>query len=73
MGKLKSFLQNITVDEAAKTHQCQHNNRHTVNKGDRRLKLKVGRSNEHFCVQCAIESIDRDIATLENLKRQLTQ
>lgn len=72
MAKPKSFLKGIFVDVAKKKHQCQHNKAHAILMGDKRLKLSVNRSNEYFCVKCAIDSIDRDIEKLEAIKSQLS-
>jgi hypothetical protein len=71
MPKQKSFLKNISTDIAKQRHSCQHNSTHTILKGDKRLKLAIDRSQEYFCVQCAIDSIDRDIAKLNEIRSQL--
>lgn len=67
----KSILIRVTVDAALKAHDCQHNRRHRLERGDRRLKVKKDRTFEHFCVDCALEIIDRDIAKLQLIARQL--
>ncbi|XID92244.1 hypothetical protein ACF3MZ_27880 [Paenibacillaceae bacterium WGS1546] len=72
MARPKSFLKSIEVDEAKREHKCQHIPSHQISKSERRLKLKVDRTFEHFCVDCAIKTIEADIAKLQNIKLQLT-
>jgi hypothetical protein len=71
VAKPKSLLPNVSVDEAKKAHDCQHNAAHRLTQGDKRLKLRVGRTYEHFCVACSLDTIERDIAKLQALAAQL--
>jgi hypothetical protein len=71
MGKPKSLILSMTVDEALRTHACQHNDKHMVAKGDRRLKIKVGRSHDHYCVDCSRMFIEQSIAKLQRLAAEL--
>lgn len=71
MSRPKSFLQSLSIDIAQRRHQCQHNPQHTIQQGDKRLKLKIDRSKEHFCIECSVKTIDSDIVKLQELKRQL--
>lgn len=72
MPRPKSLLSgNIIVDEAKRAHNCQHNARHRINRGDKRLKIPKGRSSEHYCVSCAIKFIDGDIKKLKMLTASL--
>ena len=59
------------VDEVKHAHDCQHNAAHRLKQGDKRLKLRVGRTYEHFCSVCALDTIQRDIAKLQALADQL--
>jgi len=61
----------LKVDEAQKRHSCQHNPKHALHKGDRRLKVTVGRTDEHYCVSCARRFIQESIARLEALDHEL--
>ena len=61
----------MVVDEAKKAHNCQHNAAHRLKQGDKRLKLRVGRTYEHFCASCSLDTIQRDITTLQILAEQL--
>jgi hypothetical protein len=67
----KSILLNVRVDVAGKAHDCQHNRRHRLEKGHLRLKVRKDRSDEHFCVECALGIIARDIKELQLLAQQL--
>ena len=60
MGRLKSFLNGVLVDTAGRAHDCQQNRRHRLTKGDRRLK--VTGTDEHFCVTCALQMIERRVS-----------
>jgi hypothetical protein len=71
MGKNKSFVQNISIDTAIKSHLCKHNKKHTIKKGDKRLKLKTIRNPQYYCVECAKESIKIDIAKLQIILNEL--
>ena len=73
MPRPKSILQNASVDSAGRAHNCQHINSHRIEKGQKRLKVKVDRSFDHFCVTCALKIIDSDISTLQELRQQLTE
>lgn len=71
MPRPKSILQRAEVDEAQKAHNCQHNDTHRLQRGDKRLKVWKDRSADHYCVACALDIIRRDIAKLQSLAQQL--
>ena len=71
MARPKSLLPQLSVDHAKRAHDCQHNSHHRLQRGDTRLKVKVDQTYEHFCVQCALEIINRDIEKLRALAREL--
>ena len=71
MPRPKSIIKRVELNEALKAHNCQHNSRHRIECGDKRLKVWKPRSVEYFCVDCALEVIERDIQRLKELKRKL--
>ncbi len=71
MSKPKSFVKSISIDNAKKAHNCQHNSKHRILAGDVRVKLKDGRTTEYFCINCALDTIRRDITMLEEIKKCL--
>jgi hypothetical protein len=71
MGKLKSFVKNIAITHAERKHSCKHNKNHIITAGDIRLSLKVNRSYENFCVECAKTSLRADIAKLQTILNKL--
>lgn len=71
MPRPKSFLPQLEVDHVLRAHDCQHNQRHRLERGEARLKAKVNGTHEHFCRRCALEIINRDIAKLTALADQL--
>lgn len=67
----KSLVQRSEVDEAQKAHNCQANRKHRLERGDRRLKVHVDRSQDHYCLGCALKIIEQDIEKLQILAQQL--
>lgn len=65
---LKSLIVQVEVDNAGKAHNCQANAKHRIKKGDVRLKVRNGRSWDHYCRACAETIIARDIAKLTALQ-----
>ena len=71
MGKLKSFVKNIEITHAERKHSCKHNKNHIITAGDTRLSLKVNRSYENFCIECAKASLKADITKLKTILNKL--
>lgn len=65
---IKSLVVRVQVDTAGKAHNCQANAKHRIEKGDVRLKVRNGRSWDHYCRACAETIIARDIAKLTALQ-----
>jgi hypothetical protein len=68
MPRVKSIVIRVEVDQALKSHNCQASAAHRINKGDTRLKVRKGRSWDHYCVPCARIIIERDITELQQLQ-----
>lgn len=68
MARIKSLIAQVEIDTAGKAHNCQANARHRVQKGEIRLKVRNGRSWDHYCRDCAEIIIDRDIRKLTELR-----
>lgn len=64
---VKSLVLRVGIDTAAKSHNCQANSNHRIAKGDIRLKVRNGRSWDHYCSDCAKVIISRDINKLNEL------
>lgn len=64
----KSLVIRVEIDRALKGHDCQANAKHRLQKGDKRLKVRSGRSWDHYCVACAQNIIQRDILKLQALQ-----
>lgn len=71
MPRIRSLVERIEVDQAGKAHNCQANARHRIEKGDRRLKVRNGRSWDHYCFECARTIIQRDIAALQSFASRI--
>ena len=70
MPRIKSRLMRVEIDNAINAHNCQANSRHRLIGGDQRLKVRKGRSWEHYCRPCAVVMIERDIAELQKLRSE---
>lgn len=64
----KSLIETVRIDIALKSHNCQANQAHRVNKGDVRLKVRDGMGWANYCKECALKIIDRDIDKLNKLR-----
>ncbi len=73
MPRRRSLLTRIEVDEVKKAHNCQGNQRHRLERGNRRLKVRNARGWDHYCVNCAQRIVDQDIAALQDLARKLQE
>jgi hypothetical protein len=67
----KSLITRVEIDRALRAHNCQANRRHRLERGDTRLKVRNGRSWDHYCHACAASILDRDIARLGRLQNAL--
>jgi hypothetical protein len=67
----KSLVDNCTIDRALRAHNCQASSKHRLQQGDVRLKIKVERSDTHYCAECAEKILVADIAKLEALLKAL--
>jgi hypothetical protein len=68
MARIKSLITQVAIDDVQKAHNCQSSAAHRLVVGDRRLKVRNGRSWDHYCVSCAIGILERDIAKLQDLR-----
>jgi hypothetical protein len=55
------------LDRAGSSHNCQYSKRHRISKGDQRLKIRNGRSWDHYCLPCARSIVDRSQQDLQSL------
>jgi hypothetical protein len=67
----KSLTKNVLVDNALHSHKCRFNKRHAIAKGDKRLKVKEGRSEMHYCVECAKKFLQAGIEKLNGVLGEL--
>ena len=68
----KSLVIRVLIDQALKAHNCQASDKHRIERGDRRLKVRKGRSWDHYCASCAAVILGRDIEKLTTLQRELS-
>lgn len=67
---IKSLVIRLDIDRALNSHNCQANAKHRIHKGDRRLKVRNGRSWDHYCVSCAAVMLGLSIEKLTLLQRE---
>jgi hypothetical protein len=73
MGRPKSLLSTVEVDEVKRAHTCRASGSHELAKGDRRLTVHEDGKELHYCVACAIAIVERDMSRLQELRSTLTQ
>jgi hypothetical protein len=66
MSGIKSLLCRVEVDTAKSSHTCRRNGSHRIAKGERRLKVRDGRSWKHYCLDCAKQIVARDTEKLQD-------
>jgi hypothetical protein len=71
MGRIRSILETCRVDQAKKAHNCQANAQHRIKNGDTRLKVRNGRSWDHYCVECGREIVRKGLDRLSALAEEL--
>ena len=64
---IRSLITRTEIDRAGRSHDCQANKTHRVKMGDLRLKVRNGRSWDHYCEECGKKILARDIAKLQSL------
>lgn len=65
---IKSLVTHVEIDTAGRAHNCQASAKHRIEKGDVRLKVRNGRSWDHYCLDCAKKIIGRDIEKLKAIQ-----
>lgn len=73
MPRLKSIIYKVDLDFAKKGHNCRHNRRHRIKKGDSRLGVSQDRSTRYYCNECALEMVSQGIGQLESLRDRLRE
>jgi len=67
----KSVVTRIEIDTVLRSHSCQADKRHRLERGDQRLKVRNGRSWDHYCATCARAILSNGIAKLRFLLERL--
>lgn len=73
MGRPKSLIDTATVERAGKAHNCQSTDAHRLQKGEVRLTVKAEGRTAHYCRECALKIIERDLEILSRLRADLKQ
>jgi hypothetical protein len=53
MPRAKSLLKRVTINQALRSHNCQSNSRHRIQKDEKRLLVEEGNKKSYYCVNCA--------------------
>ncbi len=67
MARIKSLITRVEIDEALKSHNCQRDSNHRIQKGQWRLKVRNRRSWDHYCLDCARIILEKDIRKLQEV------
>jgi hypothetical protein len=71
MSRSKSLLKSLAIDQAKRSHNCQSNRQHRIQKNDRRLCVKEGTKTSRYCVECARIFLENAKMEIDNLINKL--
>ena len=71
MGRPKALILSMVVDRAGASHNCRFNEKHRIQKGALRLKVREGRSYLHYCPECGSRFLEAAIDQAEKLRESL--
>jgi hypothetical protein len=71
MPRFKSLLKSLAIDQAKRSHNCQSNHNHRIQKNDHRLCVKEGRKTSCYCVECARMFLENARIEVDNLINEL--
>lgn len=71
MPKPRSILLRIKVDCALKSHVCKASKSHLIKRGMSRLKVRNGRSWEHYCLPCARRMLEQGTINIQAVMSSL--
>lgn len=70
MARPKSLIVSMEIATVSRAHDCRHNKNHRLERGDRRLTVRLDGDEHHYCLACAKIFLARDI---ERLRAFLTE
>ena len=73
MPRPKSILKKSEFTIAKASHNCKNNSKHRINMGDKRLTITEGRNRNHYCKECAILFLEKDMENLEKLINEVKE
>jgi hypothetical protein len=71
MGRPKSFVSALLVEQAINSHNCRFNHTHRIRSGEARLTAKEGRAKLRYCASCAVAFMKADIELLQSKIKEL--
>jgi hypothetical protein len=71
MGRRKSFVSTLIVEQAMKSHNCRFNHTHRIGRGEVRLTAREGRAKLRYCAACAVAFMEADIELLRSKIKEL--
>lgn len=71
MPRPKSFLPQLSVDQAQRAHSCRQSDNHTIARGQFRLTVKDGRDVLRYCPECAVRFLEADLEEIRGVILQL--
>jgi len=71
MGRPKSFVSTLIVEQAINSHNCRFNHTHRITRGEARLTAKEGRAKLRYCASCAAAFMKADIELLHSKIKEL--
>jgi hypothetical protein len=71
MPRAKSLLYTLGLTTVGRAHDCRFNAKHRLEKGARRLTIKVDGDEHNYCLACARSFVMRDIGRLQELLAEI--
>ena len=71
MPRPKSFLPQLTIEQAQRSHFCRFSKHHPIRQGDFRLTMKDGRDVARYCPECALRFLIADSSALMGVITEL--
>lgn len=65
MPRPKSLIVSMEITAAGRAHNCRHNDNHRIEKGVKRLTIKVDGDEHHYCLACAKTFLVKDLGRLQ--------
>lgn len=67
MPRVRSLLTTVKVELVIRSHDCQGNSTHRLQKGDRRLAVRNERGWDNYCLSCGKKILEGDATKINQV------